>query len=262
VRADESRKTRGHIALGASTWVWVLSLCGFSLGGCGDYDPETRGAGGTTSTSGQPSTPANGGGNGTSSNVTPVDAPCTNQAACGGEIAGTWAVAGSCLPVSGMVDMAGFGLGCTAAPVTGTLQVSGSWEAKADGTFADQTTTSGEAEIALPAACLNVSGTVTMCDRVDGALQALGYASVTCANAANGGCTCTGSVQQMGSFGFVTDESARSGTYSTANNVVTTSAARTQTQYEYCVSGSTLTMTPQLAGRTGAVMGTVVLQKQ
>lgn len=231
------------------------------LFGCGNYDPPLPAGGGATSTSGQPNTPANGGSGGTGA-VTPVDAPCTNQGACGGEIAGTWAVAGSCLPVSGQVDMSGFGLGCTAAPVTGTMQVSGSWEAKSDGTFTDQTTTSGEHVVELPAACLNVSGTVTRCSRVDGALQALGYTAVTCEDSASGGCTCTGTVEQMGSFGFVTDTSARSGTYSSANNVVTTSAGQAQTAYEYCVSGSTLTITPQTVSRTGTVMGTIVLQKQ
>jgi hypothetical protein len=240
-----------------------LQLSALSLFGCGNYDPELPAAGGATSTSGQPNTPTNGGGSGTGSvSVTPVDAPCTNQSACGGEIAGTWAVAGSCLPVSGQVDMSGFGLGCTAAPVTGTLQVSGSWEAKGDGTFTDQTTTSGEHVVELPAACLNVSGTVTRCNRVDGALQALGYTSVTCADSASGGCTCTGTIQQMGSFGFVTDVSVRSGTYSSANNVVTTSAGQAHTEYAYCVSGSTLTITPQTVSRTGTVMGTIVLQKQ
>jgi hypothetical protein len=193
--------------------------------------------------------------------VTPVEASCSNETPCGGDVVGTWAVAGSCLPVSGQADMSGFGLGCTAAPLNGALEVNGTFIARADGTFEDQTTTSGQSQIELPPECLNVSGTITTCDRLDGALQALGYATVTCAESASGGCTCSANAQQMGSLGFVTLETARRGTYSVADNVMTASA-RGQTQYSYCVSGTTLTMTPQTMGRTGAVIGTIVLQKQ
>jgi hypothetical protein len=264
VRGDVSSWNLKRVGVGAS------ALLGASLlAACGDYDPETPAAGGTTTTSNQPNNPANGGGGPVAtgaggsggSQVTPVDASCNNTTACGGDVVGTWVAAGSCLPVSGQADMSGFGLGCTAAPLTGALEVSGTWIANPDGTFTDQTATSGDSQIDLPADCLNVSGTITTCDRLDGALQALGYASVTCMDSASGGCTCAATVQQMGSLGFVTLDTARSGTYAAADNMLTASA-RNQTQYAYCVSGTTLTLTPQTVGRTGTVAGTIVLQRQ
>jgi hypothetical protein len=251
------------------------------LTGCGNYDPEPAAVGGSgqTMTAGQLNTAgqtASGGssgatgGGGTASGtggsgtvaVTPVEADCTAVAPCGGSVVGTWAVAGSCLPVSGNADISGFGLGCIAAPITGALKVSGTWTAKDDGTFTDQTTTTGDSQIELPAACLNVSGTVTTCDRLGGALQALGYASVTCADAASGGgCTCAASAEQSGGLAMVKVGAATNGTYTTADNMITTSAGGSNA-YSYCVSGNTLVVTPQAAGTTGALTGTIVLVKQ
>lgn len=217
-----------------------------ALTGCGNYDPVTSSStGGTTTTN----------------EVPDVQASCTNMAPCGGDVVGTWVVADSCVPVSGEANMSGFGLGCTAAPVTGALEVTGSWIANADGTFTDQTTTAGDSVIELPPACLNVSGTITTCDRLDGALQALGYASVTCADAASGGCTCMASVQQTGGMAFVVLGASSDGRYALANDAFTVTG-RAPREYAYCVAGTTLTMTPQSANNAGMLMGTVVLQKQ
>ena len=292
------RHRRGRLALGASTLASALTLAG-----CGDYDPETRAAGGTGSTvtgmlaaagqsalagagggagqagmSGTGMSGAGAGGNGAAAAggasgsggsgtaaVTPVEADCDAVEACGGDLVGTWAVAGSCLPVSGMADMAGFGLGCTAAPVTGTLEVSGTWTANADGSFTDETTTSGDSSIELPAECLNVSGTTTTCDRLGGALQALGYASVTCVDAASGGgCSCSATAQQTGGLAMLVFGAASSGTYAVADNVVTTSTPTgSNTEYAYCVSetGSAMVMTPRTIGKTGALTGTIAFAK-
>ena len=273
-----SVSARGDAALAALValplCVLALPLCALSFAGCGNYDPAPRpGAGGTPgeTTSAAPLNGAaiNGtsgssgqaalGGSGTS--PVPVEASCSGVTACGGDLAGTWVAAGSCLPVSGQVNMAGFGLSCTAAPVTGTLEVSGAWTANLDGTFKDTTTTSGESEIQLPPECLNISGTTTTCDRLDGALQALGYATVTCADAASGGCTCTGTVQQTGGMGFVVLGAPAAGSYTTANNVITT-AGRNPRDYSYCVSGNRLTVTPQGVSNTGSLTGTIVFEKQ
>jgi hypothetical protein len=157
--------------------------------------------------------------------------------------------------------MSGFGLGCSAGPVTGSLEVSGTWTANADGTFSDQTTTSGESEIRLPPSCLNVSGTVTTCNRVGGPLQALGFSSVTCEAAADGGCTCAATAMQTGGLAILSLDASTSGMYSSANNVVT-ATARTAVEYSYCVSGNTLTISPQSTSKTGTVTGTIALQKQ
>lgn len=215
-------------------------------------------AGGTASSSG-----GGGGGLGGSGTieVEPVEASCDAVTSCGGDVVGTWVVAGSCLPVSGMANVSGFGLGCTAAPVTGLLEVTGTWTARADGTFTDQTITSGDSQLELPPECLNVSGTITTCDRLGGAFQALGYASVLCTDAASGGgCTCLASAEQAGGLAIVALGAPSSGTYATANGVLTTSAG-VDTEYAYCVSGNTLIMTPQTTGATGALTGTMAFVK-
>lgn len=269
----------GHAPFAATVSVLLCALAAVS---CGDYDPEPSpatggsattstgqlGSGGTAAVTGSagsagmsaaasPSQAGTGGG----SAVTPVQASCTGVTPCGGDVVGTWVAAGSCLPVSGEANMSGFGLGCTAAPVVGRLEVSGALTANADGSFTDTTTTSGESQIELPASCLNVSGTVTSCDRLDGALQALGYSTVTCADAAGGGCSCTATVQQAGGMGFVVLGAQAGGTY-TATDDVFAVQGRSPREYAYCVSGSTLTMTPRGMSTTGALTGTIVLQKQ
>ena len=270
------------------------------LAGCGNYDPEpsaaagsggqamavgqleptqqpasggAAGSGGSTASGGSAGSTTSGGSAGSMMSggsggavamapveVTPVEADCEPVEPCGGSVVGTWVVAGSCLPVSGSANIAGFGLGCTEAPVTGALEVAGTWTANADGTFTDQTTTTGDSQIELPPECLNVSGTVTTCDRLGGALQALGYASVTCADAASGGgCTCLASAEQTGGLAVVSLDAASRGTYATANDRVTTSFGATSNAYAYCVSGDTLVLTPQGNGTTGALTGTIVL---
>lgn len=217
-------------------------------------------AGGTGSSSAAAGASGAGGSSG-AVEVEPVEASCEAVAPCGGDVSGTWVVAGSCLPVSGMANMSGFGLGCTEAPVSGALEVTGTWAALPDGTFMDTTTTTGESQIELPDSCLNVSGTSTTCDRLGGALQALGYASVECADAASGGgCSCAARVEQAGGLAQVAFGAASSGTYTTANGVLTTSAS-SQNDYAYCVTGDQLVMTPEAAGATGALAGTIVLVK-
>src|SRR5215471_16202508 len=114
---------------------------------------------------------------------------CSSVTPCGGDVVGTWTVTSSCLKVTGNVDVMQFGLGCTSVSVTGSLQVTGTWTAKSDGTFTDATTTAGTEQITLAASCLQVSGTTTTCDRIGGLLQGVGYASVTCTDATGGGCT-------------------------------------------------------------------------
>jgi hypothetical protein len=161
-----------------------------------------------------------------------------------------------------MADMSGFGLGCTAAPVTGALEVSGTWTANADETFTDATTTTGDSRLDLPPECLNISGTVTRCDRLGGALQALGYASVTCVDAASGGgCTCAATVDQTGGLAMLAFGAASSGTYTTANNVLTASGGTNTNNYAYCVSGNQMVVTPQATGTTGTLTGTIAFVK-
>jgi hypothetical protein len=278
----------------------IALIFSLPLQGCGDYDPEPRAAGGsggqTTATgmlntagqttlggaAGSAGQTALGGAAGSSMpsamggssaaaagsagsgtlEVEPVEADCDAIAPCGGDVIGTWVVAGSCLPVSGMANVAGFGLGCTGAPVTGMLEVSGTWTANADGTFTDQTTTTGSSQLELPPECLSISGTVTTCNRLGGPLQSLGYASVTCVDAASGGgCTCAATVDQAGGLAMLAFGAASSGTYTTANNVLSASGGSNANDYAYCVSGNQMVMTPQATGTTGTLTGTIVFAK-
>jgi hypothetical protein len=180
---------------------------------------------------------------------------CSDVSACGGSLVGTWSVATSCLNVSGDLQVGGFGLGCASVTVTGSLQVSGSWTANADGTYADNTTTSGSEQISVPAACLNVSGTTTTCDRIGGPLQGIGYASVNCTAASSGGCTCEATVQQTGGLGLTSSDPQTSGNYSTLANVVSID----DVQQAYCVAGSQMTWTPQ--STSPLTKGSITFQK-
>jgi hypothetical protein len=153
--------------------------------------------------------------------------------------------------VSGQLDIAGYGLGCTSASVTGSLTVTGTYTANSDGTYTDNTTTSGTEQLTLPAACLNVSGTTTTCDAVGGPLMALGYAAITCTNATGGGCNCNATVQQTGGLGSVSISASTSGTYTTGSNVITASDG---TSESYCVSGNVLTVTPQNSTTSGTIV--------
>ncbi len=202
------------------------------------------GAGGTVGTGGSSSGGGGGGG------------ACSNVLACGGDLVGTWTVTSSCLSVTGQMDMAVLGLGCTSATVTGSLQVTGTWTAKSDGTYSDNTTTSGDEQLKLPASCLQISGTITTCDRIGGVLFAAGYDSVSCISAAGGGCTCSAAVDQIGWMGVVNLDASTSGEYTTSGTVVTLDG---EAKYSFCVAGDKLSMTPQ--GTSPTTTGTVVFQK-
>ena len=91
---------------------------------------------------------------------------CTNVAACGGNVVGTWNVASSCLKLSGDMDMSLASLGCPTVPVNGSLQTTGTFVANADGTYSDNTTTTGSVTFPLAASCLSVSSVAVGCDRI------------------------------------------------------------------------------------------------
>jgi hypothetical protein len=189
------------------------------------------------------------------------------KAACGGDVVGTWSAIGCEITISGMTDVSAAGIGCTAAPVTGSMTVSGTWTAKADGMFADATVTKGEAVIKLARECLMVSGTVSRCDRIP--FDPIGLPSVMCVDdAATGGCTCTATINQYGGMAALSADSAfngpegSKGTYTAADNKVVTTVEGVATEYSYCVAGSTMTMNLTTVTRVGTLTGPVVLQKQ
>ncbi|MBN1653522.1 MAG: hypothetical protein JXA30_07070 [Deltaproteobacteria bacterium] len=196
------------------------------------------------------------GSSGTSGGDAPV-ASCNDVTPCGGEVLGTWSAAESCLKMTGEINMGSLGLGCASGSITGTLQVTGTWTLHSDGTYLDETTTSGNVQLELPAECLTATGTITTCDRLSGRFQALGYASTNCIDAANGGCTCSATVQQSGGIGVVSESLSASGTYTTGGNKVTISDG---ISFSYCVDENTMTVTPRPT--TPTTTGAIVFLKE
>jgi hypothetical protein len=179
-------------------------------------------------------------------------------------VVGTWTVAGSCLNVGEVVNMSSFGLGCSEAPISGTMEVSGSMTFNADGTFTDMTTTTGAAEILLPGSCLEVSGTVTQCTAIGSPLTSAGFATVDCVDAGpeplTDGCTCAATLDQAAGPAFPSIDVKADGSYTTADTTLTASYF-TDVEYSYCVAANILTMTPLTVGKTGTASGEIVLQK-
>ncbi len=224
---------------------------GGSGGSGGSRASGGNGSGGTRATGGSGSGGIGGGG--AAGTIT-----CTSPAPCGGDVVATWNVMASCLSVSGPLDLTSLGLGCPEGSVAGTLQVTGAWSARSDGTYVDKTTTTGKEQITLPAACLNISGTTTTCTRIASLLVALGYETSSCGDATGGGCTCWVSVNQIGWPGIPTPDAMTSGKYGTAANVL---SLDNEADYAYCVSGSSMTLTPQgLRGTRQSVTGSVLFQ--
>ena len=210
-----------------------------STGGSNSASGGTLGSAGTSSTGGAGTCTA-------SANVTP----------CGGSVTGTWTAQSACLNVSGSVDVqALFGLTCTSGTVTGTLQVSGTWTANADGTFTDSTMTTGTEQLNLGADCKTLSAAQVTCDRIGSVIAGGYYDTVTCVDSPSGGCTCNGTVKQSGSIGIATTSPNTNGSFTTANNAI--SITSDNTSYSYCVAGNQLTLTPQ---GSPTAMGTIVLQ--
>jgi hypothetical protein len=210
-----------------------------------------------------------GGGRGTSGSPAGASGPtggsphCFNASPCDGTVVGTWSVQSSCLTLSGQLDMTRLGIGCTFAPVQGgSLTVTGTWTARSDGTFEDNTITKGTIDFTLEAKCLQVSGTNTTCQGIPRALAVTGF-TVTCADAADGGCNCSGSqTGQSGGMGVPLVFPSTVGDYTTSGNTLTASLGGPySTPYSYCVSGNTLTMTPQPTGGP-TYAGTIVLERQ
>jgi hypothetical protein len=254
----------GGSAAGSGGSSGTAAGTGGTSGGAG-----TGPAAGTGGDSGAGPAAGTGGGGG-SGGADP--ASCENVTACGGDTLGTWTVASSCLRPSGIVDLSGFGIGCPSAPITGgMLTVTGSLSFMDGGVAMDNTITTGTEIFEPEAACLNISGTTTLCDGLNGSLAALGYncppedpncLAVDCVAApTGGGCVCTAKVYQSGGMAFVSFDYWNSGTYTSASNELTLTGNTKDTKYPYCVAGTKLTMSLGTMGRTGAVLGTVVFQK-
>ena len=164
----------------------------------------------------------------------------------------------SCLTISGDLDVQTlFFLSCPTGHVSGTLQVTGTFTANANGTFTDATTTTGTEMLTLPAACKVLSGAPVTCDRIGSVMAGSYYTDATCVDSASGGgCDCTGTVNQTGSLGHVVGDPQTDGNFTTGSNTLT--ITQDSMKYGYCVSGTMLTLTPQ--GSSPTTTGSIVLQ--
>src|ERR1039457_4684644 len=233
-------------AAGSSSSGGVVTTGGSSSSG-GAVTGGSSGRGGAVATGGN-----SGSGGATGS--------CSNVAPCGGDVLGTWTVTSSCLNVAGELDLASVGAGCPSAPVSGSLQVTGTWTANADGTYLDNTTTSGSEQFTLGSSCLVISSTPVKCDGAAGLLTSvLGYSKLDCPSTADGGCSCSATAKQTGGLGVLSMSPSTGDNYTTSGNVLTISGRPEDVKYSYCVSGNKLTLTPQPAKPT--MTGTIVLQK-
>jgi hypothetical protein len=154
------------------------------------------------------------------------------------------------------MDVSLASLGCRTVPVTGALQVSGTWIAKANGTYQDNTRTTGSMTFPLDAACLSISSVLVECSKVSSIFMVLGWATSTCAIGASGKCYCSTTANQSGGIGVISPWASTSGTYRASGGGLTIDD---NADYSYCVSGDTLSMTPKPT--ILPVSGAVVLQR-
>jgi len=241
-----------------------------STAGCADYSSGGAAAvaakdggtatGGSSAGGGQKST----GGSATATGGAAPSCP-SGDTSCGGDLVGTWTVTSSCLTVSGTMNLGPLGADCTSAPITG-----GSFKVTTGGTlvfdastYTDNTTTTGSQQIAMPSTCKHLSGTDTTCQRLGEVTPPIfnfEAATSSCVDAASGGgCNCQLTANQTGWAGTVSPSATNNDVYATAGNVLTFNNGHSTTTYAYCVSGSTLTMTPTPA--TPTIVGTIVFTK-
>ena len=247
--------------------LWILgSACSSSSG--------SGGAGGTTAKGGNNSGGNNSGGNNSggsnsggnsggrggnggslASGGSSGSTNCPNGTPCGGSVVGTWNVTTSCLTLSG--DMDGFllYLGCSKVPVTGSLKVTGTWTANADGTYSDNTSTTGSMTFPLATSCLTVSSAPVECSKMSGVFTAAGWKTAECSTDASGQCNCSATANQKGGIGAIYANASDSGAYTTSGDGLNIDE---EMDYSYC-SGNTLTLTPKSA--VLPLTGTIVLQK-
>src|SRR5262249_37824238 len=147
-------------------------------------------------------------------------AACPNGTACGGDVVGTWNVTSSCLTVNGQLDLGLVGAGCPTTAVTGSLQVTGTFTANANGTYSGAPITSGDEHFALGPSCLTISSTPVTCDGAAGFIKNLGYATLTCTSTTGGGCDCAATVHQTGGLGVVSVGPSTNNNYTRAGNTL------------------------------------------
>lgn len=229
----------------------VLLLAFLGVGtGCSTSNDATGSAGAATSggssTGGSPA--AGGASGGTTAGGGP-SASCTSVAACGGNVVGAWKATSSCLKLSGEMDVTLASLGCSTVPVTGSLTTTGNFIANPDGTFVDDTVTTGSATFPLAKSCLSISSVERTCEQISSIFEALGWKTSVCSET-NGQCSCTVTADQHGGLGAISGVATTKGRYTTSGNNLTTE----DLTFPYCVAGETLTLTPQVSSLSGTIL--------
>ena len=250
------RANNGGISGGGSNGNGGISGGG-SSGNGGISSRGSSGNGGISSggSSGNGGSPGSGGSAGSTGE-------CPGMTPCGGDVVGTWTVTSSCLNVTGELDMSlAVGPACPSGPITGSLQVTGTWTANPNGTYMDNTTTSGDEQLTLASACLVISSTQTDCGGAASLLKSvLGYSDLNCPSAAGGGCNCSGTAKQTGTIGLLSPGPAdKRQLHDLGQRAHNFGRLGRHVKYSYCVSGNKLTLTPQSTKPT--MTGTIVLQK-
>jgi hypothetical protein len=202
-------------------------------------------------------------------------------------------VVSSCLKVSGSYDLSNLDIGCKSAEVTGLRELMGTWKANVDGTFTDHTYIKGFESWTMELSCLVLPpGGVVISTKpprqsIPGALpefgagplepveceieefvpyralQAFTIPTATCIDRPAGGCACDVRIEQQPTdnqagigFGLRYQDLQPTGRYTISGNTLTLGDTL---NYSYCVSGDSLTLSPQSTSPT--LTGTIVLKK-
>jgi hypothetical protein len=172
----------------------------------------------------------------------------SSTSACGGNIQGSWNITSSNIKVDvTMVDP-----DCPAATGAGTgVTVTGTGMYNADMTYTEVSTFAGTLTVTLPGTCLKAGAT---CADLGGALMGDTFQTATCA-AAGAGCSCM--------LTFAPSPSTESGTYTTTAAGLLSQIPTGETtadESDYCVNGTTLTISPH-AGSASGISGSIVRTK-
>jgi len=179
---------------------------------------------------------------------------CSNTAACGGDVVGTWTITSSCVSASSSMSNSF----CPSVTSSGSnLTIRGTVTYNADGTYSTNATIGGSITVYLPPSCLTTNGVTVTCDQLNQEFASNPTAGITFTCSGSSGCSCVETI--------AAEASSATGTYTTtsAGVVTTTDADGSISQSDYCVKGTTMTQSPH-AGSTmmgTAESGTITLTK-
>ncbi|HEX2879881.1 MAG TPA: hypothetical protein VHO25_10155, partial [Polyangiaceae bacterium] len=155
---------------------------------------------------------------------------CDFEACSGGDIVGTWDIAGACIDFANPFEDL-----CADSTFEADTEFTGSITFKADGTFSSTLSTGGNLHVVLPASCLTelTGGQTVSCTEL-GLFDSDedGGGSGTCTGDSATGCDCTGPIEAK------TEEN--SGTYTHEGTSFTTTDEDSSDTSSACVNGDTL----------------------